>query len=188
MLYWGSSKSQRPFRTGIQPRALQRFLLYSTNEHPSPRSLRTLANARRFPGRWHSKRRTYRTYSLRDDLVRQYQRKQHPICLGQDERSALLFDRLGSRLESFLSSFASTLGSRPEAVAEEIRRLCHQYGQSPAVPDGHFTDAEKKILKTLCKKLVKYTRFVRQYLTAFDAALNVSDDFPSKVDARPNAA
>ncbi len=87
-----------------------------------------------------------------------------PNLPGPGRTVGLLFDWLGARLEKALSIRPLKLGNDPEAVAQDIRKLCRHHkrriDQLHKFPGQGLTRVDKKRLEKLCKKLAECARFV----------------------------
>lgn len=87
-----------------------------------------------------------------------------PNLPGPGRTLGLLLDWLGGHLETFLNLRAHQLRLGPEAVANDIRslRLHHLTSilERHASPSGTFPRKTETMLRKLCKKLLKCTKFV----------------------------
>lgn len=87
-----------------------------------------------------------------------------PNLPGAGRTVGLLMDYLGSHLELFLNLRAGDFGLGPEAIAQEIRHLRRHHETSISERHGTSTVGlnrrEARTLKKLCKRLLKYARFV----------------------------
>lgn len=85
---------------------------------------------------------------------------------GAGRTLGLLLDYLGSNFESFMNRLAPRLGLGPEEVAKEICRLRRHHETSIAErhsvqqSNGRSNGAKERVLLKLCKKLLKYARYV----------------------------
>ncbi|KLO06125.1 hypothetical protein SCHPADRAFT_699894 [Schizopora paradoxa] len=87
-----------------------------------------------------------------------------PNLPGAGRTVGLLMDFLGLHLEFFMNMRAQRFGLGPEAIAQEIRLLRKHHDTS--ILERHemstveLNRSEARTLKKLCKKLLKYARFV----------------------------
>ncbi len=84
--------------------------------------------------------------------------------VGPGRNVGLLFDWLGAHLEALMNRRATRLGLGPDAVVEAIRLLLRHrettFTERHRLPLKPSTAVEAKKLKKLCKKLLRYARFV----------------------------
>lgn len=91
-----------------------------------------------------------------------------PNLPGPGRNVGLLFDFLGARVEKFMNARAERHGLGPRAVAEEISRL-RRHSETTII-ERHagfvvqLTDKEERAFQKLCKKLLKYARFVCSHI------------------------
>ncbi len=87
-----------------------------------------------------------------------------PNLPGPGRTVGLLFDWLGAKFENALRIGLLKLGHDPDAVSQEIRKLCHHHKKQidslHKFPGQGLTSVDKKHLKKLCKKPADCTRFV----------------------------
>ncbi len=87
-----------------------------------------------------------------------------PNLPGAGRTVGLLTDFLGAHVEKFMNVRAGRLGLGPKAIAQEIRRL-RRHDETSLV-ERHagsvfqLNKRDERIFKKLCKKLLKYARFV----------------------------
>ncbi len=85
-----------------------------------------------------------------------------PNLTGAGRVLGLLLYALGARFETFLSRRAIRLRLDPEGVAQKIRRLRRHdevsFLQRHTSPNEPISEREKKSLRKLCKKLLKYSK------------------------------
>lgn len=86
-----------------------------------------------------------------------------PNLPGPGRNVGLLFDWLGSHVESLINKWALHFDIGPKAVANEIRHVRRHHQTTISERESHLVTkiprVEAKAVKNLCKKLLKYTRF-----------------------------
>ncbi len=91
-----------------------------------------------------------------------------PNLPGPGRNVGLLLDRLGAHMEKYMNLWADRRGLGPNAAAQEIRRLLRHDETSlierHAGSVAQLSKRDEKIVRKLCKRLLKYARFVLQKL------------------------
>jgi len=87
-----------------------------------------------------------------------------PNLPGAGRTIGLLLAYLGSGLESFINRLAPRLGLGPQEVGKKLRRLRRHNETSIAerqlCSNVLLSEMEKSSVRKLCKKLLKYARYV----------------------------